>query len=152
MNLTWHYTGGMLTEYFSYSSQVVGNSCCCLIVHNADGLNGMCFIFCYFRGQNIKISSLTPLTFNNINIELQALLLINPEQTELANQKRDNSITRRQCVCECTFPCTSPCPKKTSSISKLRVITRWSTEKEWSTINQITECVFITPWIRNLFV
>lgn len=85
---------GNLTKYFSDSGQIVGNSSCCLIVHNANGLNGVVLILSYFGGQNFKISSLAPITFNNINIEFEALLLINPEQTELANQERDNPITR----------------------------------------------------------
>lgn len=121
MNLTWEtnedfwYRVGMVTEYLSDSGQVVCNSSCRLIVHNADGLNGMGCIFSYFWGQNVEISTFTPFTFNYIHIEVEALLLINPEQTELSNQERDGSVTGRQCVCECTFPSPSSCPNKTTS-------------------------------------
>lgn len=85
----------MLTEYFSDFSHVIGNSSCSLIVNNANCLDSMCSICSKFWCQNVKVGSLSPITFHNINIEFKTLLLIDPEQTELANQEWYYSVSRR---------------------------------------------------------
>lgn len=69
----------VLTKYFSYCSQVVGDSSCCFIVDNAHRLNGVCSVGSKLRCQDVEIGALAPLTFDDIHIEAKALLLINPE-------------------------------------------------------------------------
>ena len=97
----------LLTKNLSHFGQVIGDPSCSLIVNNANCLYSVWSIWSNLWFQNIKLSTMAPFTLNNINIELQALLLINPKQAELANQERYNSIPRRQCVCESTLPSTS---------------------------------------------
>jgi len=74
-----------LTKDFSHFSQVISNTCCCLIVNYANRLYSVCSICCKFGCQNVKVGTLAPITFYDINVELKALLLINPEQTKLTN-------------------------------------------------------------------
>ena len=111
----WRPLNDVLTQNFSHFGQVISDSSCGLIVDNTNSLNGVCIICSKFWCQNVKVGALTPFTFNDINIEVEALLLINPKQTELTNQERYNTITRRQCVCECTLPCTSTWTKSIST-------------------------------------
>lgn len=123
----------VLTKYPSYFSQVVGDPSCCLIMNDADCLNGVICICSELGGHNIKVGSLTPFTFDNIYIESKALLLIDPQQAELANQERYDPISGRQCVGEGTLPGTGTykCPMRSISLRNLAIwnlgfMSKWS--------------------------
>ena len=64
-------------------------------------------ILCQFGCQNIKVGTSTPLAFDHIHIEVEALLLIDPQQTELTYEERYSPISGGQCVRKRTFPCAS---------------------------------------------
>ncbi|GER41067.1 AMP-binding enzyme [Striga asiatica] len=65
--------------------EVVSDASCCLVVDNADGLNSVGTVLGYFRGQQIEICTSAPFTLDNIDVEFEALLLVDPQQTELTN-------------------------------------------------------------------
>lgn len=97
----------MLTKYFSYFSQVVGDSSGCLVMNSTDRPNGVSAICCKLGVHNIEVGAVTPLTLNNIHIEPKVPLLMDTQQAELANRERNDPISRRLCVGESTLPGTS---------------------------------------------
>lgn len=129
----------MLTKYSSYFGQVVSDSSCSLIMNNADCLNGVLGICCQLGSHSIKVGSLTPLTFNNIHIEPKALLLIDPQQAELANQERYDPISRRQCVGKSTLPGTSAykCPVRSISLRNLAIYDKKNLQVHGSRVSEL---------------
>lgn len=97
----------MRTEQFPDGRQITGDSGCGLIVNDANSLDGMRPVSFQLRCQGIKIGTSPPVALYDINPEVEALLLIDPEEAELADEERDDPITRRESVGKGTFPGTS---------------------------------------------
>lgn len=59
--------------------------------------------------QHVQICACAPFAVNDINVKVEPLHLVDPQQAELANAEGDDLVTRGKSVGKSALPPTSPC-------------------------------------------
>ena len=88
----------VLVEDLPDRGEVVGDTRGRLVVDDADGLDGVGPVFGQLGGQGVQIGALAPLALDHVHVEVEALLLVDPQEAELPNQERNDPVARGERV------------------------------------------------------
>jgi hypothetical protein len=88
--------GGCVTEDAAYRANVVGDSDGGFIVDDGDGLHKVCAIGLQLLFQEYQIGADSPLALDDVDVEVVALHLVDPEKAKLAEAERDDLVLWRQ--------------------------------------------------------
>ena len=98
---------------------------------DADGFDGVVGIGCELGFENVKVGSAAPLALDHVDVELEALLLIDPKEAELPDEERHDAIPGGQCVGQRALPRTRAYePPNSKKIINLKIDRSIDKERE----------------------
>jgi hypothetical protein len=96
--------GGCVTEDAAHGANVVGDSGGGFVVDDADGLHRVCAIGLQLLFQERQIGAGSLLALDDVDVEVVALHLVDPEKAELAEAEGDDLVPWRQRVRQRALP------------------------------------------------
>jgi hypothetical protein len=96
--------GCCVTEDAAHGANVVGDSGGGFVVDDADGLHRVCAIGLQLLFQERQIGAGSLLALDDVDVEVVALHLVDPEKAELAEAEGDDLVPWRQRVRQRALP------------------------------------------------
>lgn len=76
---------------------------------DADGLDGVGGVLAELVVEGGEVGAVAPVALHHVHVEVEALLLVDPQQAELPDQERHDLVPRRQRVRQRALPRPRPC-------------------------------------------
>uniref|UniRef100_J3MU76 Uncharacterized protein n=1 Tax=Oryza brachyantha TaxID=4533 RepID=J3MU76_ORYBR len=99
----------LVTEELADGGEIVGDAGGGLVVDDADGLDGVGRVAAELVVERGEVGALAPVALHHVHLEVEALLLVDPQQAELPDQERHDAVPRRQRVRQRALPRPRPC-------------------------------------------
>lgn len=76
---------------------------------DGDSLDGVERVGAELGLEGVEVGATAPLALHHVDVEAQALLLVDPQQAELADEERHDAVAGRQRVRQRALPRARPC-------------------------------------------